>query len=151
MNELEISESTSLVDNQPKPKWKLKKLTAKHKRIAALKAQGLDRVSIGAACGCTPEYVTMLMEQPLIIDLMDKHERAIDRDLRDLTGAAVNVVRNKLNSGDDDVALRSATLVLKANGKLKEAPPAGESAEDIVAGIFRIANSQVQINLNSKE
>lgn len=132
-----------------KPKWQLKKLTTKHKRIVALKVAGLSRADIAEACGCTPEYVTMLMNQPLVIAMVEQEQLALDQDLRDLTGEAVTAIRRTIRSGDDAVALRSAELVLKSQGKLtpNEVKP-GETAEDFVSRIMQINNSQVQVNIN---
>ena len=138
---------------EEKPRWVLKKLTERHKRIAALKASGLSRTDIAQMCKCTPEYVTMLMDQPAIQALMQSHHRAIDQDLQDLTGAAVDTTRSMLASPDDKVKLSAAKLVLAANGKLSKGDDSGENvtAEDVVARIFAITNSNVQINVTPKE
>jgi hypothetical protein len=135
-----------------KPKWELKKLTTKHKRIVQAKVSGLQREDIAKLCNCTPEYVTMLMQQPLIQSLMKEHNSYIDQDLRDLTGSAVKVVRDMMDSPDDKVALTAATTVLRANGKLEPQGDGGKvTAEDVVAQLFAIHNSNVQINIQNKE
>lgn len=135
-----------------KPKWELKKLTTKHKRIAQLKVAGLTRDDIAKLCLCTPEYVTMLMHQPLMKNLMDEHHEMINQDLRDLSGSAVNTMRTMMDSPDDKVALTAATTVLRANGKLNPADIDDRTtAEDVVAKLFAIHNSNVQINIDSQK
>jgi hypothetical protein len=136
-----------------KPSWELKKLTTRHKRIVQLKLAGLERVDIARMVKCTPEYISMLLSQPLVKDYMTARQADIDADLRDLTGQAVNTLRSAMDSPDDKVALASAQTVLRANGKLGGPVEHEEklTAEDVVAKLFSISNSNVQINLSQKE
>jgi DNA-binding transcriptional MerR regulator len=129
--------------------WVLQKLTTRHKRIVAAKAAGLSRSDIARLCNCTPEYVSMLLQQKLIQDYLTEQHIQIDQDMRDLMGPAVEAIRETLDSPDDKVRLSAAALVLKTNGKLgsSQGDDANLTAEDVVAKLFSIANSNVQINL----
>jgi hypothetical protein len=133
-------------------KWELKKLTTRHRRIVQLKAAGLDRVSIASMCKCTPEYISMLLAQPLVKEYLNEQHIAIDEDLRDLYAPAVNTIRTMMTSSNDKVALGAATVILKANGKLSTTndDDSRVTAEDIITKIFSIANSNVQININER-
>ena len=141
-----------VVPEASKPAWVLKKLTARHKRICALKMSGLAREDIATTCQCTPEYISMLMKQPLIVEYMGGLMKDVDDDLKHLTGQAVDTVRTMMGSGDDKVALSAAQTVLKANGKLggKSDEGEGATAEDVVAKLFAIHSSNVQINITPK-
>lgn len=136
-----------------KPKWVLKKLTARHKRIVNLKIAGLQREDIARMVKCTPEYISMLLQQELVKSYMADRNADVDQDLKDLTKAAVDTLRSTVDSPDDKVALASAQTILRANGKLG-GPPVDEeklTAEDVVAKLFSISNSNVQINVAQKE
>jgi DNA-directed RNA polymerase subunit F len=135
-----------------KPVWVLKKLSHKHKNMLQMKHAGLSRIDIGKACDCVPEYITKLMTQQVAIDYMNELMRQTDEDLTHLTQQAVEHVGKAMNSGDEKVGLRAAELVLKANGKLSEKEyNQAVTAEDVVAKLFAIHNSNVQINITQKE
>lgn len=140
------------VPSTVKPKWELKKLTTRHKRIVQLKVAGLERTDIAKLAKCTPEYVSMLLGQPLVQEYLKIQHDMVDQDLRDLCGPAVNTLRSSLDSPDDKVALAAAQTVLRANGKFTQSDDTPKTtAEDVVAQIFQIVNSNVQVNISPKE
>jgi len=138
----------------PGPKqWILKKLTSKHREIISLRNTGISREDVGRLCNCTPEYVTMLIKQPLAQAYLLELQEEIKQDLRGLSGKAVQRVSKTLESGDDRAGLRAAEIVLEANGfiRVKGEESKATTAEDVVAKLFEIHNSNVQVNITPKE
>lgn len=153
-DDLDVSEPrTAVVSIQPtedKPKWQLKKMTTRHRRIVQLKVAGLDRVDIAAQCKCTPEYISMLLSQDIVKAYLQTMYDDLDQDLKDLVGPAVNTMRTMLESPDDKVALTAATTVLRANGKLSPSDDGGgATAEDVVAKLFSMHGGTVNLQVNN--
>lgn len=70
MNQLVLPENDDFepFDAMPAEKyeWVLKKLKPVHMQICALLAQGHKNVEVAKMCSVTPEYVCMLLRQPII-------------------------------------------------------------------------------------
>lgn len=129
-----------------KPKWQPKALTAKHKTILSLWAQGESRQTIAELCKCVPEYVTMLAATNLGSVYVAEIQRAVDDRLNYLTHKSVEVINEGLaNDQPMDTRLKAAALQLKASGRMKgDEGPANATAEDVIA---RIMNLNVQVNV----
>lgn len=153
----------------PKQPFELKKLNAKHKRIAALLAQGLGRTDIGNATGVTPEYVTMLSKQTIFQDYIKEMTGFVDTQLHALFGKSVEVLADVMLSGREDTRLRAAQMVMRAVGKegsvkvqgtvhhkhslvgiLQGLPPAGSPANNVVRDvpIWNAPDSKDVVGLN---
>lgn len=100
-----------------KTHFQLKKLSPKHRQIAALLAQGLGRGEIGGICRVVPEYVTMLAKQPLFQEYVKEMTAFTDIRLQALFDKAVDVHANMMMTGTEDTKLRAAAGVMKAIGK----------------------------------
>lgn len=131
-------------------KWELKKLSQKHKTIIALHVQNLTREEISQVAGCTPEYVSMIVAQPLAQQYLAELEKYMDSRLKALYGKSVDAIQQGLDSQDEEVALKAARLQLEATGKMKKDDERGHSAEDVVAAILDratvIIGQNVQVN-----
>lgn len=97
--------------------FSLKRLSPKHKQVAALLAQGLGRGEISKLVDITPEYVTMLSKQPLFISYVKEMTAFTEVRLQALFEKSVDVVAQLMQTGTEDTKLRSAQTVLKAVGK----------------------------------
>lgn len=97
--------------------FSLKRLSPKHKQVAALMAQGLGRGEISKLVDITPEYVTMLAKQPLFLAYVKEMTAFTDVRLQALFEKSVDVVAQLMQTGTEDTKLRSAQTVLKAVGK----------------------------------
>lgn len=126
--------------------WTLKKLSQKHKTIVALHLQSMKREDIGKLAQCTPEYVSMLLQQPLVQEYLVDLERYMDTRLRSLYGKSVDAIERGLGSGDDEVALKAARLQMESTGKMKGQEVEKKSAEDVVAAILAHVNLTVNVN-----
>jgi hypothetical protein len=121
--------------------WQLKKLSQKHKNIIALHAQNVKREDIGKTVGCTPEYVSMIMQQPLAREYMRDLEKYMDSRLEALYGRSVDVIQNGLDGDATDTQLKAARLQLEVTGKLKPKDSDKQTAEDVVSALLKYASS----------
>lgn len=99
------------------PHFQLKRLSPKHKQVAALLAQGLSRLEISKIVHITPEYVTMLGLQPLFKEYIKTMGQFVDTRLEALYEKGVDTVASLMVTGTEDTKLRAAQTVLKAVGK----------------------------------
>lgn len=128
--------------------WQLKKLSQKHKNIIALHVQGVSRVDIGTFCGCTPEYVSMILQQPLAKEYLRDVEKYLDARMQSLYGQTVDVIQKGLAGVATDTQLKAARLQMEATGKLKQDKDSAQTAEDVVSALLKAAGGVVAIGNN---
>jgi len=145
--------------NLPRPgqTWELKKLSQKHKNIIALHVQCMKREDIGKIAGCTPEYVSMVVAQPLAKAYLRDLEKYMDSRLEALYGRSVDVIQDGLDGAATETQLKAARLQLEVTGKLKGDKDGAQSAEDVVAALLKHAaggvvaiGGNVQVNVDSR-
>jgi hypothetical protein len=145
-----LADSSRQTISTSKPKWELQKLSQKHKTIVALHAQGVSRHDIGKVADCTPEYVSMIVAQPLAQKYLAELEQYLDSRVKSLYSRTVDVIAGGLDSDDEEVQLKAARLQLEVTGKLKGDKKESQSAEDVVAAILQkatvIIGNNVQVN-----
>lgn len=103
--------------DQPQTHFQLKRLSPKHKQVAALLAQGFGRTEISKLVQITPEYVTMLAQQPLFKAYIRELTAFVDTRLEAMYEKSLDVVGSLMQTGSEDNKLRAAQTVLKAVGK----------------------------------
>lgn len=103
--------------DSPKTHFQLKRLSPKHKQVAALLAQGSSRTEISKIVHITPEYVTMLALQPLFKEYIKTLSAFVDTRMEALYEKGVDTVATLMQTGTEDTRLRAAQTVLKAVGK----------------------------------
>lgn len=127
----------------------LVKMTAKHRRIAQLKVAGMSQNQIADHVGCRHSWVSAVLADPLVKKYIDVLHAQLDDDIRDLTAPAIDVMRSSMSSQNENIALQSATTILKMNGKFKDGGEGqGATAEDVVAQLFKRAAPQVAVQVN---
>ena len=137
-------------------KWEMKTLTQKHKSIVGLHAQGVSRADIGAVCGCTPEFVSMVVATAPAKAYLRELEIYMDSRLQTLYGSSIDVIQAGLNNQATDTQLKAARLQLEVTGKLKQDRDENQTAEDVVAALLKHAASggvvaignNVQVNVD---
>lgn len=127
-------------------KWDLKKLTEKHKTIVALHAQGVGRYDIGKVAGCTPEYVSMIVAQPLAKEYLAHLQQYLDSRMMAMYSKSVDAISRGLDSDDEEIQLKAARLQMEAAGKLKQQVKDTGTAEDVVAQILAKAQNVIVAN-----
>lgn len=103
---------------EPGAKWELKKLSQKHKDICSLIAQGIGRQQIATLCGITPEYVTMLMRQPLCMAHIKEMSEFAGIQLEAMFGKTVEVIAKTLDSGAPKEQIAAARLQLEVTKRI---------------------------------
>lgn len=131
--------------------WVLKKLSQKHKTIIALHAQNVSRIDIADVAGCTPEYVSMIVAQPLAQSHLHDIEKYMDSRLRQLYTKSIDAIERGLDNEDSETSLKAARLQLEASHKLKDRAEDRQSAEDVVSALLKQATvvaigQHVQVN-----
>ena len=143
-----MNEDSSLVEvlsEVEEKKWELKTLTAMHMGVCALAAQGLKRGEVSALMGITPEYVTMLLAQPLCKEYVKKLNEAVETRLEALFETSVDVIGQTLRSGSAEEKLKAARLQLEATQRLGKVTRAPEDSEGSVQRLERLAERLVNL------
>lgn len=131
------------------PKWELRKLTPRHKQICALVAQGFKYVEIAPIVQCTPQYITMLMRQALIVEEVHRLEAIAGTRLLALTDQAVDVTAETLRQGSEKGKLVAARMVLEAGGRLGRRDAAGgQATSDAEERLRQLAERLEKLNSN---
>lgn len=101
--------------------WELQKLSPKHMQVAALVAQGMKFVDVSALVNYTPQYISMLMRQPLMKAYVQKMSEAAGTRLEALFEKSVEVIADTLENGSEKGKLSAARLQLEATKRLGRA------------------------------
>ncbi len=105
------------------PRWELKKLKPKHLQICSLLAQGFKHVQIAALVDVTPQYITMLLQQPLIIGECQRLAAIAGTRLEALTEKSVDVIAETLENGNYKEKLQAARLQMEATHRIGRPDP----------------------------
>jgi len=98
--------------------WQLQKLKPKHKEICSLLAQGLGRNDISKIVDVTPEYVTMLMKQPLIKEYMGEMAQLAGIQLESMFIKSVDTIGEVMTTGNNKEKIQAARLQLEATKRI---------------------------------
>ena len=104
-------------ENKP-PAFQLKKLAPKHKQIASLLAQGTPRPIIADLMKVTPEYVTMLSKDVLMVDYMKEMSLFANRQLEAMFEKSVETISDVMNTGSAKERLGAARLQMEATRRV---------------------------------
>lgn len=96
----------------------LKELSPKHKTVAALLAQGVDRVSCAAATDLDPNYITWLGGDPLFIMYVREMSKLAETRLEAMFTGSVDAIADQLQNGAGEDRLKAARLQMEATGRI---------------------------------
>lgn len=136
-----------MLPEPPSEGWQLKKLTEKHKEVAALLAQGTSRLLVAAATDFTPEYITMLQRQPLFIAYLQAMTEAAQVQLEAMFCQSVETIGETLRNGTEDGKLKAAKLQGELTGRLgshenQEKKPSGDRLPELAERLVSLLQSQ---------
>jgi Bacterial regulatory proteins, luxR family. len=106
-----------------KVKWELKKLKPQHMQVASLIAQGMKNIEVAAICGITPEYVSMLLGQPLVKAYIQDMCEVVGVRMEALFAQSVDVIAETMKSGTEGGKLKAARLQLEATKRIGRVDP----------------------------
>lgn len=104
-------------------KWQLTKLKPMHKQVASLTAQGLKNKEVASIVGITPEYVSMLLRQPLVKEYVAQMCEVVGVRLEALFEKSVDVIAETLENGSEKGRLQAARLQLEATKRIGRPDP----------------------------
>jgi len=107
----------------PDQKWELKVLKPKHRQVAALIAQGLQNKRVADIVGVTPEYVSMLLKQPLVILEITRLCDIAGTRMEALFEKTVDVIADAMSNGSRGEQLKAARLQLEATKRIGRPDP----------------------------
>lgn len=110
--------------------WQLQKLSPKHQQALALVAQGMKKVDVARLVGYTPEYITMLLRQPLAKEYLSKMCETVGVQLEAMFVQTVEVIGDALKNGTTGDKLKAARLQLEATKRLGKGDGASTSTVD---------------------
>lgn len=102
----------------PSVKWELTELKPKHRQVAALFAQGLKNVQVAALCDITPEYVSMLLRQPLVQMEVRRISEVAGVRLEAMFEKTVDVIGDALENGSTKDKLAAVRLHFEATKRI---------------------------------
>lgn len=126
--------SDSELAGEPKAAWELKELKPVHKNVAALFAQGMKNVDIAKMCDITPEYVHMLLKQPLVRAYVTEMCEVVGVRMDALFAKSVDVIAETLENGSEAGKLKAARLQLEATKKIG----AGSQLSVVIPNVDRL-------------
>lgn len=110
-------------------KWELKELKPRHRQVAALASQGKRNTEIATIVGITPEYVSMLLRQPLVKQYVSALCDIADTQIEALYPKVVETIADVLECGSEKGRLQAARLQLEATRRIGRPDPAGRPGE----------------------
>lgn len=93
-----------------KGKWEMKELKPWHRQFCSLLAQGIDRQTIASILDITPEYVSMLSNQPLIQKYIREMCKFASIQLEAQFVEGVKVIGDVMANGSDKERLQAVRL-----------------------------------------
>ncbi len=131
MNQLTLPENEDFepYDAMPAEKyeWVLKKLKPVHMQICALLAQGMKSVDAARISQVTPEYISMLLRQPIIKQEIARIGEITGARLELLFEKSVDVMADAMQNGNHSEKLKAARLQLEATKRIGRPDPYANS------------------------
>ena len=131
--------------------WELKKLKPVHQQVAALLAQGMTNVDIARIAGITPQYITMLLKQPLFKQYLSEKCEAVGVRLEALFEQSVEVIAETLKNGSEGGKLKAARLQFEATKRIGRGEIAIVDGAGSVERLERLAARLTQLNHKSRQ
>jgi hypothetical protein len=144
-NTLEALEAEEASERGP---WELKNLKPMHREVVSLLAQGMKNVEVAAMVGITPEYVSMLLRQPLIKQHLQERCEALGVRMEALFEQSVQVVADVMKSGSNSDKLKAARLQLEATRRIGRVDPTFGTGESNDALLENLAKRLIALQSN---
>lgn len=130
------------------PSWELKKLKPLHKQVASLVAQGAKNTEIAQMLGITPQYVSMLLSQPLVKQYLGEMCDAVGVRMEALFEQSVEVIAETMRTGSEGGKLKAARLQLEATKRIGRPDPTAALGQGNVDRLERLAERLILLQTN---
>lgn len=107
----------------PDVKWEMKELKPKHREVAALFAQGFKNIEVANMTGFTPEYISMLLRQPLVQAEVRRISEVAGVRLEAMFAQTVDVIGEAMRSGSHKDKIAAARLQLETTKRIGRPDP----------------------------
>lgn len=131
--------------------WVLLELKPMHKQVAALLAQGFKNVQVAAMTNITPEYVSMLLRQPLIRQEIARLCDIANTRMESLFESSVDAVAEVLVSGSHKDKLAAARLQMEATRRIGRFEAGGRDTGDNIDRLEKLADRLLQLQSNVRK
>jgi hypothetical protein len=111
----------------------------RHRRVIAAHLQGASNSDIAAAVGCSAGYVSLVLNNPLVIPILQRCYDEYEREFQALTPLCINALRENLESDDPSQQLKAVDLTFKRQGAYDRTVDDRATAEDVIERILRIS------------
>lgn len=132
---------------EPQKAWELKELKQVHKDVASLFAQGMKNVQIAQLCDITPEYVHMLLKQPLVKAYIAEMCEVVGTRMEALFVKSVDVIADTLENGTEAGKLKAVRLQLEATKRIGSGNGGGLVQPD-TDRLVKLAERLIQLQTN---
>lgn len=130
------------------PKWELKELKPTHRQVATLIAQGMKNIQVAALVGITPEYVSMLLRQPLMRNYIAELNLVTGARLEASFTKSVDVILDVMENGTEKGKLQAARLQLEATKRIGRIDPNVDRGDAAVDRLELLANRLLALQPN---
>lgn len=114
---------------------KLEKLTLRHRLIIAMACEGRTSKEISQAMKCSSATVNRIINDPLGQVEINKYMEGIKGDIKRMLPLAMKVVKDNLESKDQDMRMKALDKFIKLNDFV-------EGKEDQVVSVTNIINAR---------
>ena len=136
--------------DEAKPGWLLRELKPKHKLVCVLLSQGMKNVEVAKHVQITPEYVSMLLRQPIIKAEVGRLSDIAATNLEALFPKAVDVISDVLTHGNDGDRLKAVRLQMEATHRIGRPDPLAGQIAPSDDRLEQLAQRIVSLNQKAK-
>lgn len=126
-------------------RWELKVLKPMHRQVASLCAQGMKNVDIASVVGITPEYVSMLLRQPLVKEYIAEMCEVVGVRMEALFEKSVDVIADVMETGNNKERIAAARLQLEATKRIGRPDPNAGMERSGADRLERLANRLIEL------
>lgn len=150
MNQLAVMDHEDYSDEplqevEARPQWELQKLKPKHLQICALLAQGFKNIEVAKMVGCTKEYVSMLLQQPLIIQEITRKGAVVNQRFELLAEKSCDVLVDAMDNGTHGERIKASRTVLEVTKRLGRVDPNANTVSPDVDRLTKLAERLIQL------
>lgn len=101
---------------------KLEKLSIRHRLIIAMACEGTTSAEIARKMGCSSATVNRVINDPLGKVEINKYMEGVRSDLKRMLPLAIKVIKDNLDSGDQELRMKALDKFIKLNDFVDDKP-----------------------------
>lgn len=116
-----------------------RRLKMRHRRVIACHIQGISNIDIAVSLGCSPGYVSQVLNNPTVIPILQRCYDEYETEFQALTPLCIAALRDSLESDDPTNQLKAVDLTFKRQGAYDKKESTAATAEDVIERILKIS------------